>query len=83
MPRRKDTAIEPKPTRAEYRKHLAQDLASILANPLTPVELYNFIADAHSDWETDKPWYEADDIERALLNYERKEAKRKGGRANG
>jgi hypothetical protein len=71
-------------SRREMRRALAVDLALILSNPETPSELYNFIADSHSDWETDKPWYTADELERALENHERKEAKRrKGGRANG
>ena len=87
MPTRKDTSTGRQKSRsqgerksvAQWRKELARDLASVLSNPLTPSELYTFIADQHSEWESDKPWHSAEELERALLNHERKEAARKGG----
>jgi hypothetical protein len=72
-----------KPTRAGLRKQLARNIAAILANPETPVRLYNEISDCVMEFESvdHSPLESADNIERALDTYARFEASRtKGGR---
>jgi hypothetical protein len=69
-------------SRAELRKQLARDIASVLTNPETPVELYNAIGEEVCNWSSDycnavseTPEY----IESCLTYYQKKEAERKGG----
>jgi len=79
MSQRKNSKQEQKKSRAELRKQLARDLESIITNPETPAILHNAISDCMTDFEQETEWHKADYIERALENYARIQAKRKGG----
>jgi hypothetical protein len=75
---KKDTA-KPKPTKANLRAKLARDLAAVLANPATPVTLYNAIADCLCDFETRRDFHTAAHIETTIATYYASEIERKGG----
>ncbi len=65
--------------RIELRKQLARDLARILANPETPVSLYNDIADSITEMSSEIDYNSAEMIERSITAHIVKEEKRKGG----
>lgn len=78
----KKTTARKSATVAQQRLRLAAAIAEILANPSTPVTLYNDVAenivgwqDAHVAEHEGDPAY----IHGCLMAYEREEAKRKGG----
>ena len=66
-------------SRAELRARLARDIASILANPETPVALYNDITERLGDYESEIDYHTPEMIEHSLAAHEAREAKRKGG----
>lgn len=66
-------------TRAQLRKELARDLAAILANPETPLPLYNAIADEVCDLSEKIDFHTPEMLERSVDAYYAAEAKRKGG----
>jgi hypothetical protein len=78
----KNSKPQSKKSRGELRKQLARDIASILANPECPVDLYNDIAENVVNWSTDycnlvneTPEYIHNCLEAHLAT----EEKRKGG----
>jgi hypothetical protein len=82
----KNTKEPQKKSREEWRKQLAHDLASILANPETPIRLYNDIADNCTEWQEardnadDEGWRSVPFILECLEAYQPAEEKRtKGG----
>jgi hypothetical protein len=83
---KKDTA-KPKPTKAELRQQLVHAIASILANPTTPVGLFNAIAEEMTEWQTDRDndkqsgWRTTPFIADCLEAYERAEKDRTGGQS--
>jgi hypothetical protein len=80
----KQASTRKQPTRAELRQRLAQDLASILANPECPTMLYNEIGGAITEMSsdlTDTFWHSPEMIERSLIAHTSKEEKRQKGGA--
>jgi hypothetical protein len=64
------------------RSRLARDIAAILANPATPVRLYNAIVDEITDWSSahlEQEAHGAAYLAKSLECFNRREARRKGG----
>jgi hypothetical protein len=77
----KKNSTRKKKSRAELRREIAQHLAAVLANPETPVMLYNDIAESLSDMSSDINYDTAEMIERSLTAHVAKEEKRQKGSA--
>jgi hypothetical protein len=77
------TSTKKQKSRAELRRELARDIAAILRNPETPLDLYNTVRGEVVDWSTDycnNEAHEPDYIERCLNAFKHNEQKRtKGG----
>jgi hypothetical protein len=86
MSTRKNSKQQQQKSRAELRKQLARDLASILANPECPTGLFNDIADNCTQWQEARDnadetgWKREPFILECFEAYQRQEEKRtKGG----